>query len=409
MTKLELEPRPSGGSAQSAVRVDSTGLPEFTMTGGPLEVSDRVLRALSRQTLYHYDPLFPDIYRDTTKKIQEVFQTANDAIIMHGEAVLGLEAAAASMVEPGDTCLNLASGPFGKGYARHLVRHGARLVELEVPFNQSVEPDDVRRLLEREGDVKVVSMVHSETPAGTLNQVEQICGIAKEFGAVTIVDAVSSVGGMQVRPDEWGIDICVAGPQKCLGCTPGSALVTVSDDAWEKMRSKSTPLRGSVLSMLDMKERWIENGRFPYTPMTNQIFAVNEALTQLLEEGLESAFARHSAAARACRAGVKAMGLELWPASEDIASTCVTAVKLPEGVDDGELRGIMRTRYGVMISGGHGDLIGKLFRIGHMGQTARFSHVLVALGALERTLVDLGLDVPLGAGVSAAIGCSTSV
>jgi pyridoxamine---pyruvate transaminase len=379
------------------------GLPQFTMTGGPNEVSARVLHAISRQTLYHYDPLFLDLYRETTEKVKAVFQTKNDVIILHGEAILGLEAAAASTIEPGDKCLNLASGPFGKGYVRHIVSRGGELLEIEVPFNESVDPDQVREVFQSHKDIRVLSVVHSETPAGTVNPVQDICAVAKEYGAITIVDAVSSVGGMQVLPDEWGIDICVVGPQKCLACTPGSALVSVSEDAWKKMRSKSKPVRGSVLSMLDWKERWLEGGRFPYTPMVNQIYSVNEAMTQLLEEGLERAFARHHDAAVACRAGIKAMGLQLWPVSEAISADCVTSVKMPDGITDKELRSTMREKHGVMISGGHGDLIGKLFRVGHMGKMAQVPYVLVALAALERTLGDLGVTVPAGAGVEAAL------
>ncbi|MCL5256312.1 MAG: alanine--glyoxylate aminotransferase family protein [Chloroflexi bacterium] len=378
-------------------------LPEFTMTGGPLEVSDRVLRAMARQTMYHYDPLFLELHNDTIDKLKKIFQTKNDLIIMHGEAVLGLEAAAASTIEPGDKCLNLATGPFGKGYGRHVTTFGGELLEIEVPFNESIDPEAVRDMFRAHPDIKVLSVVHSETPAGTLNPIEKLCPIAKEHQAITIVDAVSSVGGMQCLPDEWGVDICIVGPQKCLGAPPGSALVSVSKDAWQKMLGKSEPLRGSVLSMLDFKERLIDNGRFPYTPSVNQVYAVREAAAQLLEEGLEHAFARHRAAALACRAGIKAMGLELWPASEDIMSTCVTAVKMPDGVTDKALRAMMRDKYGVMISGGHGDLIGKLFRIGHMGKMAGVSYVLVALAALEKTLTDLGVKVPAGAGVSAAL------
>lgn len=377
--------------------------PLFTMTGGPNEVPSQVLRAISQQTLYHYDPLFLEIYHDTTEKLKAVFQTQNDIIIMHGEVVLGLEAAAASTIEAGDQCLNLASGPFGKGYARHILSRGGELLEIEVPFNESVDPDQVRKMFQSHKNIKVLSVVHSETPAGTLNPIQEICHIAKEYGAVTIVDAVSSIGGMQVLPDEWGIDICIAGPQKCLACTPGAALVSVSEDAWGKMRSKANPLRGSVLSMLDMKERWLNGGRFPYTPMVNQIYSINAAVTQLLEEGLAHAFARHDAAAIACRAGIKAMGLQLWPVSEEISASCVTSVKLPDGITDKKLRGIMREKHGVMISGGHGDLVDKLFRIGHMGKMAQVSYVLVALAALERTLVDLDIKVPKGEGIQAAL------
>jgi pyridoxamine--pyruvate transaminase len=384
-------------------QITSMGMPLFTMSAGPIEVSDRVLHAISAQTLDQYDPLFLEIYRETTAKIAAVFQTKNDVIIQHGEAVLALESAAAGTVEPGDKCLVLASGPFGKGYGRHITSRGGELLEIAVPFNESIDPAAVRDMFERHPDIRVMSVVHCETPAGTLNPIAEICPIAKEYGAITIVDGVSSVGGHQMLPDEWGVDILIAGPQKSLGGITGAGLVAVSEDAWEKMRSKSKPVRGSVLSMLDWKERWLEGGRFPYTPMVHQVYALNAAMTQLLEEGLENAFARHHSTAMACRAGIKAMGLELWAASEAIAADCVTAVKVPDGLTEQQIVGTMRREQRVTISGGLGELIGKLFRIGHMGKMGQVLDVVVALAALEKTLVSLGVRVPPGAGVSAAL------
>ena len=386
-----------------AVQPTSYKLPLFTMSAGPVEVTDRVLHAISAQTLDQYDPLFLDIYRETTTKIGAVFQTRNDVIIQHGEAVLALESAGASTVEPGDKCLVLVSGPFGKGYGRHIVRHGGQLLELEVPFNESIDPGAVEEMFQRHPDIKVMSVVHCDTPAGTLNPIDKICPIAKEHGAITIVDAVSSLGGHQLLPDEWGIDILIAGPQKSLGGITGAGLVAVSEDAWQKMYAKSAPVRGSVLSMLDWKERWLEGGRFPYTPMVHQVYAINAAMSQILEEGIDESIARHHSAGVACRAGIKAMGLELWASSEDIAADCVTAVKVPEGLIEQQIVGTMRRDQRVTISGGLGDLIGKLFRIGHMGKMAQVLDVVVALAALEKTLACLGRRVPPGAGVSAAL------
>lgn len=376
--------------------------PIYTLTGGPNPVPDRVLHAISKQTLYHYDPLFLEIYEDTTEKCKRIFQTQNDIIIMHGEAVLGLEAAAASLIEPGDKCLNLASGPFGKGYSRHLKRYGGKVTEIEVPFNGSVDPAAVRNAFENDSDIRIVSFVHSETPAGTLNPAKEICEIAGEYGALTIVDAVSSVGGIDVRTDDWGIDVCVAAPQKCISGTPGSSIISVSKNAWDKMLGRTNPLRGSILSMLDMKERWIEDGRFPYTPSVNQVYSINEAVTLILEEGLANVIARHKKAAKACKAGVAAMGLELWPVSEEICSECVTAVKVPEGLTDEVIRNKLRSDYSIMISGSHGELVGHLFRIGHMGNTARLQCVIAALDMLEFALSDLECEINKNAAAEAA-------
>jgi pyridoxamine--pyruvate transaminase len=197
--------------------------------------------------------------------------------------------------------------------------------------------------------------------------------------------------------------VAIAGPQKCLGGPPGLSLLSVSPDAWKAMESKSNPLRGSFLSILDWKDTWIDNRRFPYTPSVSTMYALESVLSQALEEGIEQMAARHATIARACRRGVEAMGLELWSASEAIAAPCVTGVVMPEGLDDETLRGHLRERYGVMISGGYGELAGKLFRLGHMGLAAHPTYLTAQLGMLERTLADLGVDVTLGRGVGAAL------
>ena len=375
----------------------------FTMTAGPVEATDRTLRALSQPIYYHYDPQFAEVFDDTLAKLKAVFQTRHDVIIMQGEAVLGLEAAAACCFEEGDTVLNLVSGVYGAAYQYYIDLYGAKSVEIRVPFNAAIDPDDVELALRAHPEVKFLTVVHSETPSGTLNPVREICTIAKAHGVLTIVDAVSSMGTLDIRPDEWGIDICVVGPQKAFAAPPGLALISVSDAAWEVMRRRRKPVRGSYLSMLDWKEQWLEKRHFPYTVFTSDVVALNEALVQVLEEGLPQVFSRHERAARACREGVKALGLSLWPASEAIASPCCTALVPPAGVDEKALRRRMYEGYGVLISGGVGDTAGKLVRIGHMGKTADPMYVTVALAAMERALHDLGHPVAFGKGVGAAL------
>lgn len=377
---------------------------KYTMAAGPVNIHDRVRQAYSRQVLYHYDPDFHELFNDTSEKLQQVFQTSQDVVIMQGEAVLGLEAASACMVHPGDKCLNVVSGVYGAGYARHFRRYsGAEPLEVKVPYDEAMDPAQVEDVLKREGDIRVIAMVHSETPSGTLNPVKEICRLAREYGALTIVDAVSSLAGMELAVDEWGIDVCVAGPHKCVGAAPGSALVSVSPRAWQAMLAKPNPLRRSYLSLLDWRELWQETGRFPFTVFVGQINGLNEALSMVLEEGLQERWSRHALAARACRAGVRAMGLELWPREDEIMATCVTAVKVPDGVDAGEIVSLMRKRHNVVITGSLKELEGKVIRIGHMGHMAQTSAVLVALAALESCLQDLGFPVQPGAGVAAAL------
>lgn len=380
-----------------------TQWPRLTLASGPVDVTNETLRAMQRPLVYHYDPVFIETFAHTTDLLKQVFRTQNDVIIMQAEAILGLEAAAASVIEPGVKVLNLVSGVFGKWFEDFVRKYGGEPVELSVPYNAAIDPDDVRRVLQADPEISVLSVVHSETPSGTVNPVREICSIAKEFDVITIVDTVSGVGAELLSPEEWGIDIAVLGPQKCLGGVPGLSMISVSDDAWAAMERKQEPLRGSFLSMLDWKSTWIEQRRFPYTPSVSDIYALESVLEQALREGMDAMVARHQASAKATRAAVQALGLELWPESEAIATGCCTAVKIPDGVDDAAIRDTMRSRYGVMISGGYGELLGKLIRLGHMGPSAHPTTVIAQLGMFERTLADLRVKVDLGAGVGAAL------
>jgi pyridoxamine--pyruvate transaminase len=220
-----------------------------------------------------------------------------------------------------------------------------------------------------------------------------------------MVDTVSGLGAELLSPEDWGMDIAIAGPQKCLGGTPGLSLMSISPAAWEALEArKPEPLRASFLSILDWKSAWLEGKRFPYTPSVSEMYSLESVLDQTLAVGMERFVDRQQTIARACREGVKALGLELWPAREEIAAACVTAVCVPEGIDDATLRQTMRHRYGVMISPGYGELLGQLFRLGHMGPAQAHPTILAAqLAVLERSLCDLGYPVPLGAGVGAAM------
>jgi pyridoxamine--pyruvate transaminase len=375
--------------------------PDFTLSAGPVSASPRVLAALGSPIVYHYDPVFLERFRATERKLAQVFLTTNDVLLMQGEAVLGLEAAARGLVQPGTKVLNLVQGVFGKGMGYWLKDFGAELHELEVPYNDAVDPADVERYLDDHPGIELVTVVHSETPSGTLCDVSAIGPTAHSHGALTLIDCVSSLGGIPFKTDEWHLDVCVAGAQKCLGGPPGMSLMTVSDAAWERIRANPSAPRASFLSMLDWKEQWIDGQKFPFTPSVSDLYGVEAAVDELLEEGLEASIERHEQSAAACRAGVRAMGLELWPRSDEIAAACVTAIAVPEGLNDLQVRAHCRERYGVMISGGQGA--GNLVRIAHMGLSARSLHPVVGLAAVGRTLADLGAQVEIGAAVEAAL------
>jgi len=376
------------------------------MAAGPVDVLPRTLRDQARPILYHNDPAFREIFARTCGMLQQVYRTTYDVVILQGEAIAGLEAVAASLISPGDKVLNLVSGVFGKWFEFFIEKQGGETIELAVPHNKAINPRDVRKMLEKHPDIKFLSVVHSETPSGTVNPIRRIGQIAREFGVLTLIDTVSGLGGEQLLLEEWGIDVAVSAPQKCLGGTPGLSLIAVSPGAWKAMEERPNPLRGSFLSLLDWKDTWIDKQRFPYTPSISEVYSLESVLAQALEIGIGRLVERHKQIATACRAGVKALGLEIWPAREEIAANCVTTVKVPEGVSAEKLIETMRQRYGVTISPGLADLYGKVFRLGHMGPAQSHPTTLAAqLAILERSLADCGYPVQFGAGVGAAM-CS---
>ncbi|MFZ0385315.1 MAG: alanine--glyoxylate aminotransferase family protein [Solirubrobacteraceae bacterium] len=378
--------------------------PSFTLTAGPVIASDRVREALGAQIVYDYDVPFLDRFRRTQEKVAQLFGTQSDVVLMQGEAVLGLEAATRGIVTADTTCLNLVSGVYSKWFGEKLRTLGPKkVIDIEVPFDSAIDPEAVEGAFRDHPEIGMVSVTHCETPSGTLNPIDEIGQIARAHGAMTICDAVSSLGGEPVRVDEWGLDLCVSAPQKCLGAAPGLSMVTVSERAWEVMRGNPNAPRRSYLSLLDWKERWEEQGQYPYTPSVTDVTGLEAACDEILEEGIDQSIERHRHAARACRAGVRAAGLEVWPRTEEIAASCVTAVKVPEGVDEAELRRVTRDRSGVIISGAQGDLVGKVVRIGHMGVVSRSLYPLIGVVAVADAVRELGVPVDLGAAAEAVV------
>ena len=375
----------------------------FTLTAGPVAASGRVLSALGSPVAYDYGEEFLELFRRAQSKVAEIFETSSDVVIMQGEAILGLEAAAAALVTPGDVCLNLVSGSYGRGYGDLLRRRGAHVIEVEAPFDAAIDTGEVEAALQAHPEISIVSVVHCETPAGTLNPVERITPIAKRHGAITIVDAASTVGGVPLAVDASGIDICVTAPQKCLGSVPGLALVSVSDAAWERIAANPSAPRKSYLSLLDWKELWEERGIFPQTPSVSDVVALEAACTELLAEGLAASQACHARAARACRAGVRAAGLEIWPCSDEVSSPSVTAVRLPAGIGQQELLAVVRERLNVILPVSSGMFVDKLIRIGHMGIAARPPYPLIGVSAVVQGLALLGAPVDVGAAAEATL------
>jgi pyridoxamine---pyruvate transaminase len=377
--------------------------PIFTLTTGPVDAYPQVLRGLSRPVLYDYDPAFLAFYERTVEKLRTAFRTRHVPVILQGEPVLALEAGAASLIARGDVVLNLVSGVYGAGFGYWAKRYCAELIEIRVPYNEVIDPQRVAAMLEARPEIRVVAVCHHDTPSGTINPLTEIGRIVAAHGAYLLVDAVSSFGGMEVGPDTCQADLFVTGPNKCLGCPPGLSLVGVTPRAWEKMRNNPDAPRDSSLSILDWEHAWRRDRPFPSTPLVSEINGLDAALDLYLAEGPEHVWARHALTAAACRAGVLAMGLRLWPADERTASPTATAVRIPDGIEDAALRAAARARYGVVFSSGRGETLGKLVRIGHMGPTARPLYAVVALTALGGALRALGHPLDVAAGMAAAL------
>jgi pyridoxamine--pyruvate transaminase len=378
--------------------------PVVTLTTGPVDAYPAVLRALSKPVFYDYDPAFLAQYAAVNAKVQRAFHSSLPPVILQGEPVLGLEAAAASLIAKGDVVLNLVSGVYGKGFGYWAARYAKELVELEVPYNEVISAAAVADILAKRPDIAVVSLCHHDTPSGTINPALAIGAVVKAAGKLLIVDAVSSFGGMEILPEAIGADIFVTGPNKCLGCPPGLSLLHVSAAAWDKIAANPDAPVASILSICDWKRAHEADQPFPFTPSVSEINALDAALDVYLAEGEQAVWARHALTARACRAGVQAAGLRLWAAREDIASPTCTAVAIPEGIDEAKLRTLIRSRYGVMLSSGRAETLGKLTRIGHMGTTARPIYAVVAVAAIAGGLQAMGAKgIDVGAGVAAAM------
>ncbi|MBT1167281.1 pyridoxal-phosphate-dependent aminotransferase family protein [Bifidobacterium simiarum] len=380
-------------------------IPELMMASGPCSIYPRVLEAMGWQMVHHRTDEFVELMLSVSDDLSKLFKTANRVLPVEGESILGLEMAAANLVEPGDVCINLASGYYGAGYAKVLRGYGGDVVDVTVPYDTSVSISSVRQALDRHPEAKVLAFVHSETPSASENPMEEICRECRRRGVLTIVDSVSGVGGSTVRFDDWGCDVVVTGTQKCLGSTPGMSLVAVSDRAWERaerVTHDTGRYERSYLSFLPWRQ-WVDHDYVPYTPPISAIYGIKAALDIIDDEGgVDETVRRHERAARAMRAGVRAMGLDLWVDADEHMANSVTAIRLPDDVEDGRLRGLMDERYGLHVSGGLGEEAGRLIRIGHMGYTASAQKVVAALGVLGSAMIDLGHPVDVTEGLAAA-------
>jgi len=365
----------------------------FILTPGPTEIPYRVRLALMKETTNpDLDPEFLEIYNNSRLILRELLGVRKGSLyIMAGEAMLGLDAALANTIVNETKTLIVGNGVFGEGFADLVKLYGGEpvLVEnCEDCWRRSADPAVIERELERHKDVEVVTLVHCDTPSGILNDLEEISKVVRSFGALLIVDAVSSIGGVPINFDSLGIDILIGGSQKALNLPAGLTILAISNDAWDRINRIS--YRGFYLNLKLWREMLDEAGVFPYTMSDVLVYALHESLKLIMEEGPDNVYKRHLLARKAVWKAIEVMGLKPCPSSLNYSSPTVTAFEVPRGINEAELRKMIWEKYGVMIGGSWGRLQGKVLRIGHMGVKASRIHLLIAITTLARALADLG-------------------
>lgn len=372
------------------------------MGPGPSEIPPRVLAALAAPTVGHLDPYFLRIMDETQQMLREVFCTQNRlTIAVSGTGSAGMECCVVNLVEPADRVLIGVNGVFGGRMADVARRCGGEVTTIERPFGEVFSPDEVAAAVQKTRP-KVVGLVHAETSTGALQPLGEIARIVHDAGALLLVDCVTSLGGLPVEIDTWGIDAAYSGTQKCLSCPPGLAPVTFGPRAEEAIQQRKTKVASWYLDTTLIANYWSDKSRaYHHTAPINMNYALHEALRCVLEEGLEARHARHRRNHLALAAGLAAMGIQ-YAVAEPHRLPMLNAVTIPAGVDDKAVRGRLLSEYGIEIGGGLGPMAGKTWRIGLMGETAHPRNVLLFLAALEACLIREGAQVPPGAGVAAA-------
>ncbi len=342
------------------------------MIPGPVDVEDEVLAALAEPTLPHYGPGWLEIYNQAVEGLRVFFGTQDDLFLIPGAGSAGLDAALGSMLRTGEKVLVPSNGFFGKRMGVLARGYGLDVRSLEVPLGRPLDPEAIRRSLSAEPDIQALALVHLETSTGVLNPLAEIAAVARDLGVPVIADAVSTLGGVPVRVDEWGLDVCVTVINKCLACPPGIAPVSVSSRAWRQIEQEPDRGHGWYLNLHTWKEYsldWASWHPYPTTLPTNNIVALVASLRRILVQGLEAHFAGYIQAAQKVRDGLKRLGFQMF-ADEGYCSPLLTAVRGLPGMDIEGLRRFLETECRILIGGGLEELHGRVFRVGHIGKAA---------------------------------------
>ena len=373
---------------------------------GPSNVHPRVLRALSMPLIGHLDPAFIALMEETKHLLRATFRTANALTLpISATASAGMEACLVNLLEPGETAIICVNGVFGTRMVDIAERCGASIVLVEAPWGQIIEPEAVECALRDARQAKVVALVHAETSTGAWQPLEEIGRLVRAADALFVVDAVTSLGGCPVLVDQWMIDACYSGTQKCLSGPPGLSPLTFGPRAVEALRGRRSKVQSWYLDLSMIERYWGEERVYHHTAPITMNYALREALRLVVEEGLPARFARHRRNAEALAAGLAPLGLSLV-AQEGHRLPMLNAVGVPDGIDEARVRGRLLTEYGIEIGAGLGPMKGRVWRIGLMGESSRREHVLTLLAALEDVLAGEGRSVTRGQAVAAAQAAS---
>ena len=369
---------------------------------GPSNVSPRVIRAMTLPLMGYLDPTFLKVMDEVTELLRQVFRTSNEFTLpVSGTGTSGMEAALVNMLEPGDTAVVGTHGLFGQRIADIAARCGAKVITVAAEWGQALDPLEIEKALKDAGQVKLLAAVHVETSTGVVQPLAPLAELAHSSNALFLVDAVTSLGGVDLRVDEWGVDICYSATQKCVGSVPGLSPITLSPRAVEVLRQRQSPVQSFYLDLLQLERYWLTDRVYHHTASMSMIYALREALIIAMEEGLEARYERHQRNADALKAGLAALGMQAL-APQGFQSNPMTAALVPEGIDEARVRRSLLGEYGIEIGGGFGPLAGKIWRIGLMGESSQASHVLTLLHALETLLSREGQEIAPGSSIAAA-------
>lgn len=366
----------------------------YLLAPGPTPIPPAVLQAMAQPIIHHRTPEYEALFAEVRRDLRRLFQCRNEVLLFAASGTGGLEGAVVNTLSPGERAVVVQGGKFGERWAEICRAYGVEVLTVDLPYGRSVDPRRVAELLERTPGIRAVFATQSETSTGAIHDIEGLTESVRGTEALLVVDAITSLGVMDLPMDAWGVDLVVAGSQKALMLPPGLAFAALSDRAWARVPEARLP---KFYFDFARERQAMEANQSAFTPAVSLVVGLRESLRMILAEGLSAVFARHERLARATRAGVQALGLRLF--AERPGGAC-TAVEVPAGIKGGDILRGFRAR-GITIAGGQGSMRGKIFRIAHMGYVGEFD-VLTALAALEMVLADLGHPVRGGAAVAAA-------